>query len=82
MGALGSLVGFGCLLGLLVAPVVAILVYRNQRRARALAWQIIRQGRGLPQDIDACIAALSGGEDAESVELVRRLMELKKAALD
>jgi hypothetical protein len=76
-----ELIGCGCLLGLVALGLslpIAIIIIRKRRQAKAAAWDIVRRGAGNPRQIDACIAILSAaGDDAEAVELVKRLMEIK-----
>jgi len=81
MEALGALFGgsclIGCVIGLVLAPILAVVIYVGRNQAKRKAWDIIRRGTGSEAEIDGCIKMLTGAQDAESTELIRRLVAIK-----
>ena len=70
---------WGCVIGILLAPVIAIIIVVGQHQAVGKARAML-DGRVEPNltDIGFCLGQLGAKQDAEAIDLVRRLEELRE----
>ena len=73
----------GCVIGLVLAVPVALLVVIMQGSAKRRGWQMVRgERKATIRQIDECLKALGTMNDAEAIELARRLAELRDKITD